>query len=252
MINMKIVVLGSSSSGNSTYMEFGNIKFLVDVGLGFNDIKDKLFKLGVYPDELNFILITHAHNDHVRSLHSFSRVYNTKIYIGKNTFNEYQKKDLISNYEFLEDINNIMGIDISLIPISHDKSGFGFVFNYDGKKVSYITDTGMIHSKYHKLLTNNDIYLLESNHDVEMEMNGSKDEMTKIRNIGDMGHLSNDECAMYLTRFVGDKTKIIMLMHISEHDNTPDLAFTTNRNSISNNIQIYLSHKDQISQIIDL
>ena len=84
---MKIVVLGSSSSGNSTYIEMGDNKFLIDVGLGFNDIKNKLFQLGVYPDEINFIIITHAHNDHVRSLHSFARVYNTKVYIGSSTFN---------------------------------------------------------------------------------------------------------------------------------------------------------------------
>ena len=118
--------------------------------------------------------------------------------------------------------------------------------------MSYITDTGMIHSKYHELLKNNDIYLLESNHDVEMEMNGTKDEMTKIRNIGDSGHLSNDQCAMYLSRFVGNNTKAIMLMHISEHDNTYDLAYNTNRDAIKKDIPIYLSKKDDISDIIEI
>lgn len=249
---MKIVVLGSSSSGNSTYIEMGNTKFLIDVGLGFNDIKDKLFKLGVYPDEIDFILITHAHNDHVRSLHSFSRVYKTKIYIGKSTFNEYLKKDLINNYEFLEEINNINGIDVSLIPISHDKSGYGFVLTYNNKSICYLTDTGYINVKYHPLMTNKTIYMLESNHDVEMEMNGSKDQMTKERNIGDMGHLSNEDCAMYLTRLIGDSTKAIILMHISEHDNTYDLAFNTNREAITNEIPIYLSHKNEISKVIEI
>ena len=249
---MKIVVLGSSSSGNSTYVEMGDNKFLIDVGLGFNDIKDKLFKLGVYPDEINFILITHAHNDHVRSLHSFARVYNTKVYIGSSTFNEYQKKDYLKNYEFLENINNINGIDLTIIPISHDKSGFGFILTYNNQSICYLTDTGMIHRNYHSIMSNKTVYMLESNHDVEMEMNGKKDEMTKIRNIGDMGHLSNEECAMYLTRFIGDKTKAIILMHISEHDNTYDLAFNVNRNSISNEIPIYLSHKSEISKIIEL
>jgi len=249
---MKVVVLGSSSSGNSTYVEFGDIKFLIDVGLGFNDIKDKLFKLGVYADEINFILITHAHNDHVRSLHSFSRVYNTKIYIGESTFNEYQKKDNIKNYEFLENINNIMGIDIVKIPISHDKKGYGFVLSYEGKSLCYMTDTGMIHSRFHDLMKNKDVYLLESNHDVEMEMNGHKDEMTKIRNIGDMGHLSNEECAMYLNHFIGPDTKAVMLMHISEHDNTYTLAFNVNRNAIRDDIDVLLSHKDEISKTIEI
>ena len=249
---MKIVVLGSSSSGNSTYIELGENKFLIDAGLGFNDIKDKLFKLGVYPDEINFILVTHAHNDHVRSLHSFARVYNTKVYIGKNTFNEYQKKEYIKNYEFLEDIKKINDIDITLIPISHDKSGYGFVLKHNNKTLSYLIDTGYINIKHHKILTNNDIYLLESNHDVEMEMKGSKDPMTKERNIGDMGHLSNEQCAMYLSKLVGNNTKAIMLMHISEHDNTNELAFNVNRNIIDKSIPIYLSYKSEMSDIIEL
>ena len=249
---MKIAVLGSSSSGNSTFIEVGEVKFLIDVGLGFNDIKNKLFMLGVTADEIDFILITHAHNDHVRSLHSFSRVYETKIYIAKSTFNEYQKKDYIHNYDFIDEVDTILGLDIKKIPISHDKKGFGYVISKDDLTLCYITDTGMIHSRYHELLKNKDVYLLESNHDVEMEMNGKKDEMTKIRNIGDMGHLSNEQCAMYLNYFIGKKTKEIVLMHISEHDNTYDLAYSTNRDAIKESIPIYLSKKDELSKIIEI
>ena len=90
---MRVVVLSSSSAGNSTYIEFDNVKFLIDAGLGFADMKSKLLEINVDPSELNFIIVTHAHSDHVRSIHSFNRVYNTKIYIGSNTFEEYSKKD---------------------------------------------------------------------------------------------------------------------------------------------------------------
>ncbi len=249
---MKIAVLGSSSSGNATFVEINNIKFLIDCGLGFNDMKDKLFHLGLTADEIDFIIITHAHIDHVKSLHSFSRIYNTKIYISKDTFEEYMKKDYIKNFEFIDDIDNIMGINIYKLPISHDKKGYGYVFEYDNKSLCYITDTGMIHSRYHDLLKNRTVYLMESNHDVEMEMNGKKDEMTKIRNIGDMGHLSNEQCAMYLNHFIGDNTKYIMLMHVSEHDNTYELAYSVNRESINREIPILLSHKDELSDIIEI
>ena len=151
---MKVVVLSSSSSGNSTFIELNNKKFLIDVGLGFNDIKDKLFQIGVTADELDFIIITHAHSDHVKSLHSFDRVYNTKIYISKDTFEEYPKKDILKNYIFLDDLDEIEGINITKIPISHDKKGFGYVFEFDGKSIAYMADTGMIHSRFHKDLTN--------------------------------------------------------------------------------------------------
>ena len=247
---MRIVVLGSSSSGNSTYVELSNKKFLIDAGLGFNDIKNKLYDLGVSSDELDFILVTHAHSDHVKSIHSFNRVYNTKIYISKGTMEEYSKSDLIKNYEFIDDLDNIEGIDIVKIPISHDRKGFGYIFETKENSLVYITDTGMIHSKYHKYFMNKQVYLFESNHDVEMEMNGTKDEMTKIRNIGDEGHLSNEECAMYLNRFVGDKTKYICLMHISDHDNTYELAYSVNRDSIDKKIPIIVAYKDKISEEI--
>lgn len=249
---MKIVVLGSSSGGNSTYVELNNKKFLIDVGLGFNDIKNKLLSLNTKPEDLDFIIITHAHNDHVRSLHSFSRVYNTRIYISKDTFDEYMKKDLIKNYEFFDEFNTIEGINFTKIPISHDKKGFGFVFESNGKSIFYITDTGMIHNRYHDKLKNKTVYLIESNHDVEMEMNGSKDYYTKIRNTGDEGHLSNNECAMYLNHFIGEDTKAVMLMHISEHDNTYELAYNTNRNNIDSRVDVYISNKDNMSNIIEI
>ena len=151
---MKVVVLGSSSSGNSTFVSINNIKFLIDAGLPFGKLKDALYEIGEEPEDLNFIIVTHAHSDHVRSLHSFNRVYNTKIYMSIETFNEYNKKDYIKNYEFFDELDNIMGIKFTKIPISHDKKGFGFVFEYNDKSLVYMTDTGMIHSRYHEKLKN--------------------------------------------------------------------------------------------------
>lgn len=249
---MKVVVLSSSSAGNSTYIEMNNKKFLIDAGLGFNDIKDKLFKIGVCADEIDFIFVTHAHSDHIKSIHSFNRVYNTKIYIGKSTYEEYPKKGLISNYEFVDDIEEIEGIKVSRIPISHDKNGFAYVFEADGKSICWVSDTGMIHTRFHHLLKNKTVYLFESNHDVEMEMNGTKDEMTKIRNIGDMGHLSNEDCSKYLNMFIGNNTKYIMLVHISYHDNTEELAYKVNRENIDKKIPILLAHEHELSEIIEV
>ena len=249
---MKVAVLGSSSSGNSTYIEINNIKFLIDAGLQFGVTKDKLYNLGVTPDELDFIIVTHAHSDHVKSIHSFNRVYSTPIYISAETLEEYNKKDYIKNYVLFDEIDNIMGIKFTKIPISHDKKGFGFVFEYKEDSIAYMADTGMIHSKYHELLKNKTIYLMESNHDVEMELNGTKDAATKYRNIGVMGHLSNEDCAMYLNHFIGPKTKHIILIHISDHDNTYEKAYEVNRNAIDKNINIILSYKDDTSEIINI
>ena len=251
-MNMKVVVLGSSSAGNSTFVEMNNVKFLIDAGLQFGYMKDKLYEINVDPKDLDFIIVTHAHIDHVRSLHSFNRVYGTKIFISLETLNEYPKKDYLKDYILFDELDNIMGIKFDKIPISHDKKGFGFTFEYDGKSLAYMADTGMIHSKFHNKLKNKTLYLFESNHDVEMEMNGTKDQMTKLRNIGDEGHLSNEDCAMYLSHFIGENTKEVMLIHISDHDNTHELAYNVNRNSLDKNIKLDLSFKDKISETIEL
>lgn len=249
---MKVVVLGSSSAGNSTFVEMNNVKFLIDAGLQFGYMKDKLYEINVDPKDLDFIIVTHAHIDHVRSLHSFNRVYGTKIFISLETLNEYPKKDYLKDYILFDELDNIMGLKFDKIPISHDRKGFGFTFEYDGKSLAYMADTGMIHSKFHNKLKNKTLYLFESNHDVEMEMNGTKDQMTKLRNIGDEGHLSNEDCAMYLSHFIGENTKEVMLIHISDHDNTHELAYSVNRNSLDKNIKLDLSFKDKISEIIEL
>ena len=151
---MKIIVLGSSSSGNSTFVNIDNVKFLIDAGLQFGKLKDALYSINERPEDLDFIIVTHAHSDHVKSVHSFNRVYNTKIYISIETLNEYNKKDYIKNYELFDELDNIMGIKFTKIPISHDKKGFGFVFEKDGKSLAYMTDTGMIHSRYHEKMKN--------------------------------------------------------------------------------------------------
>ena len=122
---MKIVVLGSSSAGNSTFVEMNNVKFLIDAGLQFGYIKDKLYEINVDPKDIDFIIVTHAHIDHVRSIHSFNRVYGTPIYISLSTLNEYNKKDYLKDVVLFDEIDKIMGINFDKVPISHDKKGFG-------------------------------------------------------------------------------------------------------------------------------
>ena len=115
-----------------------------------------------------------------------------------------------------------------------------------------MADTGMIHFKFHKLMKNKTVYVFESNHDVFMEMNGTKDELTKLRNIGDEGHLSNEDCAMYLNKLIGNDTTDIILIHISEHDNLPEKAYEVNRTSIIDDIKIHMSYPNKISDIIEI
>ncbi len=243
---MKVVVLGSSSKGNSTFVEINGIKFLIDVGFSFKYISDKLIEINEEVKNLDFIIITHAHSDHINSLYTFYRL-NIPIYIGIDTYKEVKIKDKVKDVIFVDELDNIMGIKIDKIPISHDAVGYGYTFEYLDDSLCYIADTGLIYTKFLDKMRNKKIYLMESNHDVEMEMNGSKDFQTKLRNIGDTGHLSNEDCAKYLNMIIGNNTKKIVLIHISEHDNTYEKAYETNRKAIDNKIDIKTAYANEIT-----
>lgn len=249
---MKINVLGSSSAGNCTYVEINNIKFLIDVGFSYKYIVEKLNDINVDVKDLNFVIITHSHSDHVMSLYTFYRAH-IPIYIGAGAYKELSIKDKLVNVNFVDEIDNILGIKLVKIPISHDAIGFGYVFEHEDNSLVYIADTGVIYSKYFEKLTNKKAYLIESNHDVEMEMSGSKDQRTKIRNIGDEGHISNEDCAnKYLTRFIGEETKLIVLIHISSHDNTYDLAYNTTKKIVNDNIKHIVAKEKEETKLIEV
>ena len=101
----------------------------------------------------------------------------------------------------------------------------GYIFEEDGHSLVYITDTGYINAKNHQKLSNKNMYILESNHDIDMLMNNPKYPYhLKQRILGDKGHLSNKDCSYYLSKFISENTKCIILAHLSEHNNTPSLA----------------------------
>ena len=223
---MRVVVLSSGSRGNTTYIESGNTKILIDAGNSCKYIVNSLKGIGIEASELDGIFITHTHSDHVKGLKVFLNKYNVKVYCS-NLMRE--ELDYISNYEIIDEgIVNIGSIAMNVIKTSHDvSSSFGYVIEGNKKVVVYVTDTGYINKKYFPLLTNRDLYIFESNHDIEMLNNGPYSFSLRQRILGDKGHLSNYDSALYLSKFVGEKTKCIMLAHLSEKNNDPSIAYDT-------------------------
>ncbi len=132
----------------------------------------------------------------------------------------------------------------------------GFVFENNGKSVVYITDTGYIDIRNHKLLTNRSIYIFESNQDVEMLINCSYPYHIKQRILGDKGHLSNKDSAYYLSKFIGDDTKCVILAHLSKDNNTKELALETLKESLQNNKKnfdnILVAEQDKRTELIEV
>jgi phosphoribosyl 1,2-cyclic phosphodiesterase len=254
---MRTCVLSSGSKGNSTYVETSSHKYLIDLGRNKKYIVEKLKEINVSPTDIDYILISHSHDDHISALESFIKSYKTKVCLT----NEMIKNiPFINNYEnlIIYDENMNFGEDlITTIKSSHDsKDARNFIIE-DGKfSIAYITDTGYINQKYFKLLENKDIYLFESNHDIEMLNNGPYPKWLKARVLSDTGHLSNIAAGVYLSKFIGNKTKKIILIHLSETNNTPDVALKTvkdtfNEYDIKFN-SISCAHQNKISEVIEL
>ena len=223
---MKICVLSSGSKGNTTYIESKKAKILIDCGNSCKYVLTKLAELGVYPSDLDAILITHVHSDHVKGLQIFSKQVGTMVYMTEKMF---PYLDYVKNYTFIDSNNfKIKDMDIEVIKTSHDaEDSVGYIVNNDDKAVVYITDTGYINKKYFDILKNRDVYIFESNHDVEMLNNGRYPFELRKRILSDKGHLSNYDSAKYLANFIGDRTKKIILAHLSEENNTEELAMST-------------------------
>ena len=233
---MKIVVLASGSKGNSTYIEYNGTKILIDIGISSLALSKKLKTIGVKCEELDAVLITHTHTDHISGLKTFTKKYNVPIYIS-----EAMLKDLdfdIKNIEYIyESVLFIKYIEVMIIKTSHDVTDSnGYIVKGD-KEVVYITDTGYINRKYFRTLKNKDVYIFESNHDIEMLMNGKYPYHIKTRILGDKGHLSNKDSSYYLSKLVGINTKYVVLAHLSEENNNEEIALIDHKKAL------YKEHK---------
>lgn len=237
---MKVCVLSSGSKGNTTYIESDNAKILIDVGNSAKYVKEKLEDIGANPSDINAILITHTHVDHIKGLRVFAKKYNIPVYITDIMF---KSLDFLDNYVILSDEFDINDIHITAIKTSHDApDSRGYIVTSDEKSIVYITDTGYINRKYFDVLKNRNIYIMESNHDIEMLNNGSYPFNLRQRILSDKGHLSNYDSTKYLSSFIGDNTKCIMLAHLSEDNNTEELAYET----LDNRLKKENIHVDKI------
>lgn len=220
---MRIIVIASGSKGNSTYIEYNNTKILIDMGISSSSLANKLNEIGVNVGNLDAVLITHTHVDHVGGLKTFIKRYSVPIYLTEIMDNDLDIN--IKNKVYIDsDVITIGDINVDVIKTSHDTNdSVGFIIKAD-KEVVYITDTGYINKKYFRKIYNKNVYIFESNHDIEMLMNGKYPHYIKNRILSDRGHLSNRDSAYYLSHLAGDNTSHIVLAHLSEDNNTENLA----------------------------
>lgn len=226
---MRVINLSSGSDGNLTYVETDNARILVDDGLSCKETQSRLSMIGIDGNQIDGIVITHEHVDHIKGVDVFSRKFNIPVYAHDEVWAElYDKLQKVpdKNKKIFTDIFAVKDLVLSPIEVPHDVKCFGFSISEDNKKISILTDLGHTDERILKGVQGSQLVYLEANHDINMLKNCAKYPLTlKMRIAGKNGHLSNDASAEFIEKLVTTGTRQIVLSHLSKENNTPELAF---------------------------
>ena len=251
---MRFKVLASGSKGNCTVIMTDEAKIIIDMGISYQTLKKSLEEDSLSLNDFTGILITHCHKDHTNGLASLVKHTKLKVYIPIKMYDSL--KELISRDDciFIEDNFKINDLKIELIHTSHDATAsVGYIIENNNKSLVYVTDTGYINRKYLTKMLKKECYIIESNHDEKMLMDGPYPRFLKERVISDKGHLSNTTTAKYLQKIIGNNTKMIVLAHLSETNNTEELAYNTTKELLSDkSIEILVARQHESTAIIEV
>lgn len=251
---MKVQMISSGSKGNCAIILSEDANIIIDAGISYITLKKKLEENSLSFDIFDAILITHCHKDHTSGLSSIIKHSTINAYVPEKMFDSIKEYIPYARCNFIDDEFNINSLAIELIHTSHDApSSVGFLINSNEKKMCYITDTGYINRKYLSKMVGLDCYVIESNHDEVMLMDGPYPRFLKERVISDKGHLSNITTAKYLKKIIGNNTKNIVLAHLSETNNTEELALKTVRAHVPDErINIIVANQHKVSALIEV
>lgn len=251
---MKFKVIASGSKGNCSIVLCNSAKIIIDMGISYLTLKRSLEENSLSFSEFSGILITHCHKDHISGLTSLIKHTKLEVYIPEDMYESLKEYVPYEKCKFITDEFYINNIKIELIHTSHDApSSVGFIIEEDNKSLVYVTDTGYINRKYLAKMVEKDAYIIESNHDEIMLMDGPYHRFLKERVISDKGHLSNKTTARYLKKIIGTNTKTIVLAHLSEKNNTEEKALEAMREEeLDKNINILIARQHEESPMIEV
>lgn len=256
---MQIVVLASGSKGNAIYIETEQSKVLFDAGISIKKIKERLLKHNISFNTLDAIFISHEHTDHTKYIVPILEKTNATLFINQLSFDNLPNIDKSKLVEkaciFIDKERKYSVNDIIVVPIelSHDsKSILGFLIKAENYNIGIVTDTGIIPERYLALLSKMNILFLESNHDIDMLLNSKRPWHLKQRILSPRGHLSNEDCALLLTKVISTETKCVILSHLSEECNDPAIAFDTAFQVIAGtNIKLLVANEHEEISILE-
>lgn len=236
---MRYCSLFSGSSGNCTYIATGDSGLLVDTGVSAKRIQQALCEREIDPCSIKAVLVTHEHTDHVAGLRVLCKRFGWPVLASEGTLDALAQKGCVDAtarlYALSADKSIAIG-DMRVTPFwtPHDsRASMGFRFDADDRAMAVATDMGYMMPEVMTILRGCDLLHIESNHDPVMLHNGPYPYPLKMRILSDSGHLSNDACAAVLPELVRSGATRIALAHLSQHNNTPQLAERTARDALA-------------------
>lgn len=231
---LRCSILASSSSGNAAFVASARTRLLIDAGLSAKETIHRLEAIGQRPEDIDAILITHEHSDHVAGLGpmvrrlQFLKKTPVPIYLTRLAapLIEWSEKFQPTIVEFQAGTRFAVGdIDVTSFTIPHDAvDPVGFTFAHEGSKVGLVTDLGYVPDSIKYYLADCDMLLLESNHDLDMLKVGPYPWSVKQRVMSRKGHLSNEHASQFILDDLGSRVKHLVLGHLSEHNNHPAIC----------------------------
>ncbi len=259
-MSFNICVLASGSKGNATFIATDKTKILLDAGISCRAIENKLKSIGQKPNELDGVLITHCHSDHINGIKTLVNKYNLTVYTSYKNYRHLSA--VIGSGKNIVELNGndffINEVTVSPFDVSHDAPCYGYSLYSFGKKITVMTDMGKITDEIKQRASNSNILMIESNHDVDKLMSNKRyPAMLKNRILSEKGHLSNDLCADTLKDLITDGGKQIILAHLSQENNTPELAYTITAKALKScditvgkDVKLCVASQENISEIL--
>lgn len=265
---MRMCSIASGSSGNCIYVGSDTTHLLLDAGISGKRIESGLCNLELTGRDIDGILVTHEHSDHIQGIGILSRRYEIPIYATEGTIAAMRKMKSLGDVP--EELFSVVKADqkmtikdltINPMRISHDAADpVAYRVNYGKEKIVVCTDIGCFDEYTVECLKGADVLLLEANHDVNMLQVGPYPYPLKRRILGDRGHLSNENSGKLISRVLHDDVKKIFLGHLSKENNLPELAYETVRLEITmgdnpykaDDFNIQVAKRDEPSEIVTI
>jgi phosphoribosyl 1,2-cyclic phosphodiesterase len=254
-IMISFASLSSCSDGNS-YVIFtdSNKLVIIDAGISYRKLKNSLASLGLDAQNVTHVIITHAHNDHIKGLPSIYKQLKPTLIVNSLLKERFSYFENLSTYTF-NTHSNINGLDFFSIEVPHDHINSSFLISYESKRIGFISDAGILYPEHLNHFKNLDFLVIESNHSLKRLELSNYPELLKIRIKSDLGHLSNLQCGEIIAELYHYNLKCILFIHLSKRSNHPDTLYDEVISKLQSNfplIDYKIAPYDSPSDIIEI